>query len=208
MPEPDIPAIDITPDVIDDISKKLIELPFEKEERYISKYGLSIYDSEVISSDLNISKYYDQLLEVLGDTKYAKSASNWLTGSVFSIANSKKIDINDVNIPISSLATLIKETEDKKVVKSKAEELLKESLLSGKDLKELLTDIKNQSEGISSNIDSIVDEVISENSKAVNDFRSGKDSSIGFLIGQVMQKSKGMANPNDVKSILIKRLNG
>jgi aspartyl-tRNA(Asn)/glutamyl-tRNA(Gln) amidotransferase subunit B len=86
--------------------------------------------------------------------------------------------------------------------------LLRESIQNNKDLKELIEKTVSESNIALNNIDSIIDEVINSNSKAVNDYKSGKEATIGFLIGQVMQKTKGSADPNKVKSILIKKLNG
>ncbi|KKP54230.1 MAG: aspartyl/glutamyl-tRNA(Asn/Gln) amidotransferase subunit B, aspartyl-tRNA(Asn)/glutamyl-tRNA (Gln) amidotransferase subunit B, partial [candidate division WS6 bacterium GW2011_WS6_33_547] len=77
-----------------------------------------------------------------------------------------------------------------------------------KDLKILIENATKESQDSTSNIESIVDEVINANPKAVNDFKSGKESTIGFLVGQVMQRTKGNANPNIAKSVLIKKLNG
>ncbi|KKP54943.1 MAG: Aspartyl/glutamyl-tRNA(Asn/Gln) amidotransferase subunit B, partial [candidate division WS6 bacterium GW2011_GWB1_33_6] len=140
--------------------------------------------------------------------KAAKATSNWITGAVFSISNDNKIEINEDNIPKQSLAYLILEYEKKILTRNKAEELLRESLEQKKDLKILIENATKESQDSTSNIESIVDEVINTNPKAVNDFKSGKESTIGFLVGQVMQRTKGNANPNIAKSVLIKKLNG
>ncbi len=212
MPEPDIPIIEIKDEDIERISKEIVELPSEKKERYISSYSLSDYDSTVLTADKNISTYFEDLLSLLSksmDTvKAAKAASNWITGTVFSIANDRKIEVNEKNIPKASLAYLILEFEKKVLTKNKAESLLKESIEQKKDLKELVQISLSESKQNTDNLDSIVDEVINNNPKAVNDYKSGKQSTIGFLVGQVMQKTKGSADPNKAKDILIQKLNG
>ena len=212
MPDPDIPIIEISEEDIERISKEIVELPDEKKDRYLTTYSLSEYDSNVLTADRDISKYFEYILEILSkdmDTqKAAKAASNWLTGAVFSIANDKKIDINESNIPKESLSYLILEFEKKILTRNKAEELLRESLEQKKDLKELISKAIEESKENTGNLDSIADEVIKDNPKAVSDFKSGKQATIGYLVGQVMQKTKGSADPNKAKLVLIEKLNG
>lgn len=212
MPDPDIPIVEITEDDIERISEEIVELPNEKKERYLNTYSLSEYDSDVLTANKDISSYFEDILNLLSkdmDTvKAAKAASNWITGTVFSIANDKKIEINEENIPKESLAYLILEFEKKILTKNKAESLLKESLEQKTDLKQLVKNSVEESNQNTNNLDSIVDEVIKNNEKAVADYKSGKQATIGFLVGQVMQKTKGSADPNKAKSVLIQKLNG
>jgi aspartyl-tRNA(Asn)/glutamyl-tRNA(Gln) amidotransferase subunit B len=212
MPDPDIPIIDISTDNIDRISKELVELPSEKIERYKREYELSDYDCNVLTADRDISKYFEDVLTLLSDgkdiKKAAKSSSNWITGAVFSIANDRKIDINEENIPKDDLVHLIRVFEQNKLTRSKAEELLRESLENEKDLEILIEKAIEESLKSASNLGDIVDTVISNNPKAVQDYKSGKQTTIGFLIGQVMKETKGTADPNEAKSVLMEKLNG
>jgi len=212
MPEPDIPIVEISEEDIERVSNELIELPNEKKERYMSTYSLSDYDSDVLTANKDISIYFEDLLNILSKdinvNIAAKAASNWITGAVFSIANDKKIEINESNIPKQSLAYLITEYEKKILTRNKAESILRESLENKKDLKQLITNAIQESKSNTDNLESIIDSVINDNPKAVNDFKSGKQATIGYLVGQVMQKTKGSADPNKAKDILIKKLNG
>ena len=212
MPEPDIPIVEISEEDIERVSNELIELPNEKKERYMSTYSLSDYDSDVLTANKDISIYFEDLLNILskdmGVNIAAKAASNWITGAVFSIANDKKIEINEQNIPKQSLAYLITEYEKKILTRNKAESILRESLENEKDLKQLITNAINENKSNTDNLESIVLDVINSNPKAVSDFKSGKQATIGYLVGQVMQKTKGTADPNKAKDILIKKLNG
>jgi aspartyl-tRNA(Asn)/glutamyl-tRNA(Gln) amidotransferase subunit B len=203
MPEPDIPVIEISDEDIDRISDELVELPDEKKERYMSSFGLSEYDANVLTSDRNISVYYESVLE-LTTTKLAKATANWLTGAVFSIANENKI--SPTSIQKEDLALLITEYEEKVLTRNKAEELLRESITNKKDLGDLIKEAKGAAKSI--DLDSVIDEVIKENEKAVLDYKAGKEASIGYLVGQIMQKTKGSADPNTAKSVLIERING
>ncbi len=212
MPDPDIPLINISVEDIEKISKELVELPSEKIERYHQEYDLSDYDCNVLTADRDISKYFEDVLNLLSEgndiKKVAKSASNWITGAIFSIANDRKIDINEENIPKADLVHLIRVFEENRLTRSKAEELLRESLGNDKHLNELIENALTESIKSSSNLGDIVDTVISNNPKAIQDYKSGKQTTIGFLIGQVMKQTKGTADPNEAKSVLIEKLNG
>lgn len=212
MPEPDIPVIEVTDKDIERISSEIIELPDEKRKRYISEYGLSEYDANVLTSDREISIYYESILSLVSKTldmkKAAKASANWLTGAVFSIVNDNNIKLTEESISKDDLAKLITEYEDKILTRSKAEELLRDSILNKKDLGVLILEAKKEAQSTTGNLSTIVDETIKENSKAVEDFKAGKQASLGFLVGQVMQKTKGTADPNSARSILIEKLNG
>ncbi len=202
MPEPDIPVIQVSKDDIDRISKEMIELPHEKVKRYMDNWGISKYSAEVISSTIENARYFEKLQEVLARSLNEKDAaieaSNWLMGTVYAIGN-LDIDIND-------LAVLILAFKDGILTKNKAEEVLKDCIENSKDISDEVENIKKEKENTSGNIDTIIKEVLGKNEKAVNDYLNGKEASLGFLVGQVMQFTKGTANPNDVRDILIKEL--
>ncbi len=212
MPEPDIPVIEISNEDIDTISLEMIELPDEKKNRYITQYNLSEYDSTVLTSDRDISTYYEELLQMVSEkvdiSKATKASANWLTGTVFSVANDHNLDIKEETFPKEDICKLIVAYEKKVLTRNKAEELLRLSIESGKDLGDLIEETKNEAQSVTGNLDSIIEEVLKENVKAVDDFKAGKQASIGFLVGQVMQKTKGSADPNSARSILIQKLNG
>lgn len=211
MPDPDIPVIDISFKDIERISEELVELPNEKKERYINDFGLSNYDAEVLTADRGVSIYFEELLALLSNQithDVAKSAANWITSAVFSISNDMKMEITEENIPKTALAYLISEAEGKILTRNKAEALLRQSLTEKKDLRVLIENAINESKQNTDNIDSLVDDIIKENQKAVEDYKSGKETSIGFLVGQVMQKTKGSVDPNKARLVLIEKLNG
>jgi aspartyl-tRNA(Asn)/glutamyl-tRNA(Gln) amidotransferase subunit B len=212
MPEPDIPVIDISKEDIERISKELVELPDEKAERYLEIYGLSEYDTGVLTAKKEISEYFEKVVEELNkditDVKEAsKLASNWITGTLFSFSNTMGLEISEENIQIEDLAALIKAFKANILTKNKAEELLKQALEEKKDLGDLLDEFKKTKEEDNENIEDTISEILTENEQAVNDFKKGKQASMGYLIGQVMQKTHGSADPNTVRSILEKKLN-
>jgi aspartyl-tRNA(Asn)/glutamyl-tRNA(Gln) amidotransferase subunit B len=211
MAEPDIPVIEISDDDISRISKELVELPHEKIKRYKSEYKLSDYDAEVLSAEKEVSEFYDQLVKKLDKEindlpTSAKLASNCITGTIFAWLNEKGISISEADLDLNDLVQWNLALNSGEITKNKAEEILKESLNENKDLSDLLDEFRKNAQKSASNIEDIVNEVIKENQNAVKDYKNGKKASIGFLIGQVMQKSNGTADPNEARSILIKTL--
>jgi aspartyl-tRNA(Asn)/glutamyl-tRNA(Gln) amidotransferase subunit B len=212
MPEPDIPVIDISTEDVERIAKELVELPNEKAKRYLETFNLSQYDIGVLTTKREVSEYFEKVVEELSKDiteikECAKLASNWITGTLFSISNTMNIEISEENIQIKDLVALIKAFKDNMITKNKAEELLRKALEEKKDLGDLLDEFKKTKEKSSDNLEDTILEILKENEQAVNDFKGGKKESLGFLIGQVMQKTKGSADPNKVRSILEEKLN-
>jgi aspartyl-tRNA(Asn)/glutamyl-tRNA(Gln) amidotransferase subunit B len=211
MAEPDIPVIEISDNDIARISEELVELPNEKISRYKEEYNLSDYDAEVLSAEREVSEFYDKLVEKLDKEvndlpTSAKLASNSITGTIFAWLNEKGISISEAKLDLGDLVEWNLAFHKDEITKNKAEELLKKSLDEGEDLSELLDEFREKAEESAGELQNIVKEVVEDNPDAVKDYKGGKEASIGFLIGQVMQKTQGTADPNEARSILIKEL--
>jgi aspartyl-tRNA(Asn)/glutamyl-tRNA(Gln) amidotransferase subunit B len=211
MAEPDIPVIEISDDDISRISEELVELPHEKIKRYKEEYKLSNYDAEVLSAEREVSEFYDKLVKKLNKEindlpSSAKLAANSITGTIFAWLNEKGISISEANLDLHDLVQWNLALHENEITKNKAEELLKKSLNKGEDLSDLLDEFRTKAEKSADSLEDTIKEVIDENSNAVSDYKDGKKASIGFLIGQVMQKTQGTADPNEARSILIKEL--
>lgn len=208
MPEPDIPVIEVTKDDIERIKNELVELPHEKTIRYIKDWNISEYAAEVITSSKGNAQYFENLQKLLSeklDSKLAaQEAANWLMGTVFAIVNSEEINIE--NIDINDLALLITKFKEGKIVKGKAEELLKDCILNKKDISDEFEKFEKESQTNNGNIENIIEQVINNNPKAVADYKGGKEATMGFLVGQVMQAAKGAVNPNQARDILVEKL--
>jgi aspartyl-tRNA(Asn)/glutamyl-tRNA(Gln) amidotransferase subunit B len=202
MPDPDIPVIQVNTKDIERISEELVELPNQKIKRYVENWDISGYAAEVISSTKENALFFEalqkELSKSLDEKEAALEASNWLMGTVYSIGN--------LNIDIDDLKLLILSFKDGSITKNKAEELLRDCLENKKDISDELERVLKEKEDMVGNMDDIVKEVIKNNSKAVDDYKGGKEATLGFLVGQVMQVTKGPADPNEVKDILIKEL--
>lgn len=203
--EPDIPIINISDQDIANISTKLVELPDAKAERYKNDFGLQDYDIEVLTASRDIAEYFEKAFDLSGD---AKSTANWITGIIFSHLNKNGIEINDVSIKPEDLAILTKSVNTKAITTNKAKEILLNCLSNDKSV-DISSEIeKAQSSAVSDDgaLLNMVKQALSENEKAVTDYKSGKTAVIGFLVGAVMKLSKGNADPNKVKDLLEKEL--
>ena len=203
FPEPDLLPVVINDSYIASIKKDLPELPDAKKRRFTLEYGLSNYDSDVLTATRELAEYFEK---VVGGCSDAKLASNWVTGDLLALLNKKDIEITESPIEaerLSSLISLIKDnTISGKIAKVVFELMINDSssveaIIENKGLKQV-TDTDE--------IEILVTKVISENPSQVQQFIDGKEQVIGFLVGQAMKLSEGKANPEQVNQLLKERI--
>jgi aspartyl-tRNA(Asn)/glutamyl-tRNA(Gln) amidotransferase subunit B len=208
-PDPDIPIIDVSKEDIERIKKELIELPTEKIKRYVKDWELTEYAANVISSSKESAEYFEKLQKKLSENMDEKDAateaSNWIMGPLYAIANKQGKDITEIGVNGEDLALLIIAFREGIFTKNKAEELLNESIEKDIDISKEIEKLKSAKESVGS-LEDIAKQVIDENPQAANDYRGGKEASIGFLVGKVIQLTHGTANPAEVKITLEKEL--
>ena len=200
--EPNIPRYRITSELLESIKASIPELAFERKQKYMSEYNLSDYDAGVLVKDKKVSDYFEECLSLGCD---AKSACNWITTRLLGEINKGLYTIDDIYIRPKMIYELISMVENKKISSDQAkkiftlmlEENLMPSELAKKHGMEVLDD---------SLIDSIVDEVVSENAKAIEDYHNGRTNMLDYLVGQVMKKSKGKANPMEAKNKMLEKI--
>ena len=202
FPDPDLLPLELNDNYIDQIKKDIPELPDEKKKRFIEKFKLSPYEANILVSDIEISKYFEEVSK----NSDVKLATNWITGELFALLNEKNIEITESPISSKNLSKLIN--------------LIKDGTISGKIAKsvfEIMRDgdkdpitiveekgLKQQSDP--KELENLINKVITENPKNVEAYKSGKDKLFGFFVGQVMKNSNGKANPKLVNEILKKKL--
>jgi len=208
FPDPDLLPLIISDDEINNINNTIPELPDERKKRYISEYNLSNYDASVLTSEKDISEYFDNVIQSDQELiNSAKSISNWITTELFSLLKKDNLEISKSPISPSNLGELIK--------------LVNTNIISGKIAKEVLLEMytsKNsaieivENKGLKqltniSEIEKIIQSVLDENKEMVSQYKSGKTKLLGFFVGQVMKKSKGKANPKMLNELLLKKIN-
>ena len=179
-------------------------LAYERKDKYVKEYNLSEYDAGVLVKSRKISDYFEECVS-LGCNP--KSACNWITTRILAEVNKNEdTTIDDVFIRPNMIFELCKLIDDKKITNNQGKEVF------SKMLEEHLTPIEIvkkyemeviEDEGL---IDSLVNEVISENEKAIADYHNGRTNMLDYLVGQVMKKSKGKANPVEAKEKLLSRI--
>jgi aspartyl-tRNA(Asn)/glutamyl-tRNA(Gln) amidotransferase subunit B len=203
FPDPDLMPVIVSGEWKSEIANRMPELPEVRKERLVGKYNLPRYDAEILTQTKSIADYYEKAIETTTDYK---SASNWIMTDVLKVINDEKIDIIDFPIPpenLSELINLIKEgTISGKIAKDVFVIMLEENKKPSQIVKEKnLVQITDLSE-----IDKIVEKILSGNSNQVKQYINGEDKVFGFFVGQVMRESKGKANPKVVNDLLKEKL--
>ena len=224
FPEPDIMPIDLSDKNFIDLEKikaGLPELPWDKRKRFKEEYLLPDQDVEIFISDKNLAEYFEEVATELLEwekelgkkiteedkKKLMKLAANYLLTDLTGIIKEKSADIGDILITPENFAELISMIYDEKVSSRAAKDILVEMFRKGADPSHIL-----QKKGLNqvSDEDELKKwaiEVIKENEKAANDFRGGNEATSQFLVGKIMAKSKGRANPKIAGDILKKIIN-
>ncbi|MDR0934880.1 MAG: Asp-tRNA(Asn)/Glu-tRNA(Gln) amidotransferase subunit GatB [Erysipelotrichaceae bacterium] len=200
--EPNITPIKLSDEFIAHAISTSNELADSKLERYLSS-GLSEYDANIIISDKNVAKYFDEAFKTGAN---AKLLANWIIGDVQAVLNKEAISIGDFTISPNRLSELVKMIENNEISNKQARDVFIEMLdneTSPKDIAKTLGFVLNSNEG---DILNIVLEVLNANEQSIIDYKNGKDRAVGFLMGQVMKISKGKANPSIASKILLEEL--
>jgi len=204
FPEPDLMPVIVDEEWKNKISQKLPELPEARMERFITEFKLPEYDAGILTSSRPLADYYENILTVTDDYK---SASNWVMGNVLKIIKEEKIDISEFPIYPENLGKLINLINDKTISGKIAKDVFPEMLKSNDDPAKIVKEKNLVQITDTSALEGIVDTIISNNQPQVEQYLQGKETVIGFFVGQVMRESKGKANPQVVNEILRSKLN-
>ncbi len=217
FPEPDIPPMEFSAAYVEQLRKKLPELPAEKEKRFAQQYGLGADDIAVLTAQQDLAAYFEnvmsELLEKLTSheinaptEKVTKLAVNYLISELRKHLAENKHDVRDLKISPENYAELIGLVADGKINSSAAQTVLKEMYHTGSDPSQII-EAKNLGQlEDTGELERAVDEVLAKNQKSVEDFKAGKENALKFLMGQVMKETGGKANPQVVLELLVKKL--
>ena len=218
FPEPDIPPMVFTQEYIDELRRSLPELPYQKEERFKEEYELSDENCSVITADKDTAGYFENVVselmdksksgEVKADTKKTvKLAANYLVGELQGIMSKENQKITDIKISPENFAELIGIVADGTINSSAAQTVLHEMYFGDDDDPSHIIDEKNLAQvSDAEELEKSVETVFEANQSSVDDYKSGKENAIKYLMGQVMKETKGKANPQMVMEILKKKL--
>ena len=207
FPDPDLLPLEISDQEIQNIKSIIPQLPDQLKDKYINTFNLSNYDASILTSEKQISDYFNQTINSDNELKnFAKIVVNWITSELFSLLNKNNIKL--VNSPVSpkNLGMLVKLIARNEISGKIAKDVLEEMFKSGKSPQEIVDEKDLKQVTDQGEIEIIIDDVIKDNSKMVNEYLAGKVKLLGFFVGQAMKKTKGKANPKLLNDILIKKL--
>jgi len=201
FPEPDLPPVVVTKEFIEEVRKTLPELPLQKERRLVEEFKLTPATAYLIATDKKLAHYFEEALQVCLEPRLV---ANWITVEFF--GRLKEIGKSIYESGISSrnvgelVEMIVKGTITGKIAKSVADLMMERPTVSPKILVSENPDFQPVSDV--SQLSIIVDEVVKANTQSVIDFRAGRDRAFGFLVGQVMKRTKGSASPDIVNELL------
>lgn len=218
FPEPDIPPFHFSLEYIEGLRRELPELPDAKQSRFEKEYGLPIADIAILTEDKDFSAYFENGVSELSDKKSSgemqaemeravKLAANYMLTEVRKHLSERGEDVSTIPFTPENYAEFIALVADGKINSSAAQTVLAEMYRGGDNDPSHIVDRLNLAQmSDTGELETMVDQVISQNEKSVADFKSGKENALQFLMGQVMAATKGKANPKMVLDMLREKL--
>ncbi len=203
FPEPDLVPIVVTEDWKARILSEMPELPQARRKRFQTQYGLSEYDSRVLTSTRAMADYYEEVVRCGADPK---QASNWVQVELQSVLAYENISIEKSPVKPGDLAELINLVRENIISGKIGKEVLRKMFASKKKASEIIKEEGLVQISDDSYIRNVVKEVLQTNSAQVEEYKKGKTKVYGFFVGQIMQKTQGKANPKMVNDILKEEL--
>jgi len=206
FPDPDLPPLVLDDTFIADVKKTLPELPDAKRARFMSQYGLNLYDAGVLTSSKAMAEYYEQVVQESGADP--KIAANWIAVELSGFLNNDNKEIQDAPVTAALMAGLLKRLADNTISGKIAKEVLA-AMWAGEGNADAVIEKKGLKQITDTGaIEKVIDDVIANNPGQVTQYRGGKEALFGFFVGQVMKASGGKANPAQVNELLKKKLSG
>ncbi len=204
FPEPDLPPLRISREWVEKIRQSLPEMPEKARERLMREYGLSEYDTNLLTLTPNYLAFFDECTLYYKD---GKIISNWIMGELNKLLNQQNLDISECRVKPAALADMLKLIDEGRISGKMAKDVFEAMFETGIDPEQIIKEKGMEQISDEATLGMIIQEVIDKNPGVVDDYRNGKKKATGFLVGQVMQATKGQANPALVNKILAEKLN-
>jgi aspartyl-tRNA(Asn)/glutamyl-tRNA(Gln) amidotransferase subunit B len=213
FPEPDIPPLIISEEWIERTQAAMPELPIPRKARFVSEWGLSEYDADLLTALRSTADYFELVCEgvkaLSADAKraFSKAASNWLTGEMARMMNEDElVNMADTKVSPEALATLVEKFRKRELNNNSAKQVFEIMYKKGTAPEKIIEDLGLSVVSGADSLGPIVDEVIANNEKAVNDYLGGKEVALKSLMGQVMKATRGQADPVQATEIIKEKL--
>ena len=204
FPDPDLLPLEIDEDTIDKIRESLPELFDTKVKRYVEDLKIKQTDAEEISRNMEIAEYFEATIDNFSDD--AQLVSNWILSEVIAVLNRENIEISTFQIKPDRLASLLSRIQDNTISSKIAKDLFNQMLTNDKTVDEMIKDQELEQITDEDSISQYVTDVLNEFSDQKDQYLAGKEQVLGFLVGQVMKRSKGKANPKLVNELIIRQI--
>ncbi|WP_405076521.1 Asp-tRNA(Asn)/Glu-tRNA(Gln) amidotransferase subunit GatB [Ligilactobacillus acidipiscis] len=203
FPEPDLPPIHISDDWIKKIKDSIPEMPEDRRKRYVNEWGVTEYDADVLTQTMEMSDFFEATVAAGADPKLA---ANWLMGDVSAYMNDKKVELADLALTPAHLAQMIGLIQDETISSKIAKKVFKQIVANDTDPKAWVEEKGMVQLSDPATLQPIIDDVLDNNAKSIEDFKNGKDRAVGFLVGNIMKQTRGKANPKVVNKLLMASL--
>ncbi len=203
FPEPDLLPLTISDEWRERVKAEMPELPAQKRVRFVEAYGLRDYDAQVLTATRDLSEYFEQAAEVSGDPR---AAANWVMGDLAAALNTEGKQISESPVSAAQLGELVALISKGEISGKMAKEIFQKMLATGESARGIVDREGLRQISDTGAVEAIVDQVLAQNPKQVEQYRSGKTQVLGFLVGQVMKASRGQANPAAVNEMLRAKL--
>ncbi len=203
FPDPDLVAIKLSEEYINDIEKSLPELPESRKQRYLTEYSLSEKDAKTITSSKYLSELFENTIKVCNNPK---AANNWIISDISRILNEKEIEPSEIPFTAEQLGKLIILIDNGTISSSIGKKVLTELFEKPENPETIIKEkgwIQISDEGA---IKEVVLKILETNAQSVSDYKAGKGKALGFLVGQAMKETKGKANPQMLNKMFIEEL--
>jgi len=206
FPDPDLLPLEVTDEFIEKLKSEIPELPDDKKKRFIDEFKISDYEATILVSDIEIAKYFEEVVANISDNRDIKLAVNWITGELFALLNDKGLEISQSPISAKNLAKLINLIKDGTISGKIAKSIFEDMVNGDLDPQKIVEEKGLKQESDPKALEVLIEKIINENREKATEYKQGKEKLFGFFVGQVMKNSGGKANPQIVNEILKKKL--
>ena len=207
FPEPDLVAIKLSDEYVENVRKTLPELPESRKARYMSEYKLSEKDARLLTASKYLSNLFEAAEKICGN---AKAVANWILSDISRILNEEEMEPENIPFTGKELASLVQLIDKGTISSAIGKKVLEELFACEKDNMKAPEEIIKEKGWIQisdeSEIKEVVMQVLEANPQSISDYKAGKDRALGFLVGQAMKATKGKANPQMLNQMFIEEL--
>jgi len=203
FPAPDMLPLTISDEWRERVRAEMPELPAQKRARFIETYGLREYDAQVLTATRELSEYFERVAEVSGD---ARAAANWVMGDLAAALNAEGKEISESPVSAEQLGELVALISKGEISGKMAKDIFQKMLATGESARAIVEREGLRQISDTGELEALINQVLEQHPRQVEQYRSGKTQVLGYLVGQVMKASRGQANPAAVNKLLRAKL--